>query len=314
MAEPFVLLVEPDESRRMTIADAIERERFHVVAVAGSDAAERAPMLSPQLVVVSLLGGALLDLVRSWADNQDRAAIPLLAVTAAGDDAAAREAIEAGAEDVLPWPADQALLRARLRATSRASGLAREVADFEGVLGTLVATMEAHEPYSIEHSRRVSQLAESFGLAAGLAPAEAERARRAGLVYDIGFVAVPDALRHAERAITSAEFALIRSHPVVGYELLRRLPSMEPLAPFVLRHHERLDGSGYPDGLSKSEIPLAIQVLSVADAYDALTSARAYRPVRSPASAWEMLRDEARRGLWDAELLRACEKTLEVHV
>jgi len=95
----------------------------------------------------------------------------------------------------------------------------------------------------------------------------------------------------------------MRSHPVVGFSLLKDVPALEPYLPFVLRHHERIDGSGYPDGLLGSEIPLAIQLVSLSDAFDAMTSSRPYRRVRDDRQTLRVLEEEAQRGQWDAALL-----------
>jgi HD-GYP domain-containing protein (c-di-GMP phosphodiesterase class II) len=139
---------------------------------------------------------------------------------------------------------------------------------------------------------------------------EVDRLGRACQIYDVGMVAIPDRLVYGGRALSREELAEVRSHPVVGYELLRGLPSFEPLLPFVHRHHERIDGSGYPDGLVGREIPVSVQVLSLADSYDVLTSARPYRPVRPPELALAVLEAEASRGIWDRALVSALESVI----
>ena len=159
--------------------------------------------------------------------------------------------------------------------------------------------MEAKEPHRIEHSARVGRLAAGMARRAGLSGAEVERIRFGGLLHDFGTIAIPDGILYKREPLSEAEFAVMRSHPVVGFSLLKDVYALEPFLPFVLRHHERIDGSGYPDGLKRSELPLPVQLVSLADAYDAMTSSRPYRAVRDGGQTLGVLEAEARKGLWD---------------
>ena len=133
---------------------------------------------------------------------------------------------------------------------------------------------------------------------------------RGALLHDIGLMALSDQLVHYPGALGPEEFSEVQSHPVIGFEMLRGVPSLEPLLPFVYRHHERIDGSGFPDGLVRSEIPLLVQIVSIADAWDSLRSPRAYRSVFSHGAALEVIADEARKGLWDNQMVRSLERAV----
>jgi putative two-component system response regulator len=311
--EPLVLLVDPNPERRRALAELFAREHFEVLGVAMPEAAQSSPILALRLVALSLLEGGdrLLPFISEWRSHPERARVPLLAIVPADDDELAAAALEAGADDVFRWPATEVFLRGRLRALDELARLRAEVDAFSGVLGSIVQSVEAREPYSIEHAQRVGELATAMARTLRLSAEETDRIGRAASVYDIGMVAIPDRLVHGPRGLSREELSEVRSHPVVGYELLRGLPSIEPLLPFVHRHHERIDGSGYPDGLVGREIPVAVQVLSVADAYDVLTSARPYRPVRPLELAIAILRSEAKRGIWDSELISTLEGVVE---
>ncbi len=306
MSLPIVLLVEPDAERRQLLAEALEQAFVRVLPVAMTEAASRAATVSPQVVALSLLDGwrDLIPFVRGWRDEKARERIPLLTLIPAGDAAAADEALAAGAWEVLFWPAPDPLVRARIRSIVRYAILQEEIRRFADILAETVRLFEAREPHTIDHSRRVAELSAEMGRAAGFGEEELLRLKEAGRIFDIGLLALPDAVLAKEAPLTAQELAMVRSHPVVGSELLRGIPALEPLRVFVLRHHERVDGSGYPDGLKGREIPLPVQILSLADAYDALTSSRPWRAVRSHAGAMEALAEEQRQGLWDAELLR----------
>jgi HD-GYP domain-containing protein (c-di-GMP phosphodiesterase class II) len=131
--------------------------------------------------------------------------------------------------------------------------------------------------------------------------------RRGALLHDIGAVVLADREMNQRGLLALGALDCVHAHPVVGYSLLKGVPSFESILPFVHRHHERIDGSGFPDGLRGSEISLPVQVVAIADAYDAMTSARSYRATFSRKGALETLREESGRGIWDPALIPALE-------
>ncbi|MCW5876801.1 MAG: HD-GYP domain-containing protein [Anaerolineales bacterium] len=165
--------------------------------------------------------------------------------------------------------------------------------------------MEARDPYTAGHSCRVAQAAFDFASAAlRLPPEELRILVQGALMHDVGKMQVPQEVLNKTGPLTPAERALIESHPITGYELCARLGLMPPELAIVRSHHERLDGRGYPDGLSGDEIPQLVRLLSVIDVWDALTSARAYRPAWSPEEAREYLRQNS-GAQFDAQLVEA---------
>jgi HD-GYP domain-containing protein (c-di-GMP phosphodiesterase class II) len=309
---PLVLLVERSEERRSAIAAAIESARFSCLSVADPTAAAAAALLSPEVVVVSLLEStpAARELLRTWRNEAGRAALPVLAVVPAGADDAAVAALADGADDVLEWPAGGQRVGARLRSLAGRTLFRRETGDFIRVLGAIVRGVEAREIHRVDHSIRVSGLASEMGRLAGLPSDELERLRQAATFYDIGTVAIPDRILLKESEFSREEVALVRSHPVVGFEMIRGIRSLEPFGPFILRHHERIDGSGYPYGVGGRDIPLSVQVLAISDAYDALASSRPHRPSLPHAEVMAVLGDEASRGTWDRPLLPLLEEAV----
>lgn len=149
---------------------------------------------------------------------------------------------------------------------------------FLGTLGALTASIDAKDRYTRGHSERVAFLAAQLALAMGMNHEQAERARIAGLVHDVGKIGVPEAVLCKQGRLTADEFVQIKRHPGIGYEILKDIPPMQDVLPGVLYHHERWDGTGYPEGLSGSDIPLFGRILALADTYDAMSSNRSYRP------------------------------------
>jgi hypothetical protein len=145
------------------------------------------------------------------------------------------------------------------------------------VIVALVEVIEAKDPYTRGHTQRVSEMATLIGQELGLSPERLRTLHQAAMLHDIGKIAVPDSILNKPGRLTPEEFALIQEHPVRGHQIIRNVRSLQQEIGGVRHHHERLDGSGYPDGLVGAAIPLDARIIAVADVFDALTSERAYR-------------------------------------
>lgn len=188
------------------------------------------------------------------------------------------------------------------RSFERIERLRGEVAAFERLLASLVTTLEARVPGTLRHGARVSRIATAIGRRIGLSEESIERMQRGAVLHDIGMLVLPPKFLTKVGVARPGRLDEFQAHPVLGYTLLKGVPSLEPILPFVHRHHERLDGSGFPDGLRARELPLAVQVVSIADAFEELTSTAAPRVRLTRSKALETIRDEARRGRWDPAL------------
>ncbi|MFM7262004.1 MAG: HD-GYP domain-containing protein [bacterium] len=148
---------------------------------------------------------------------------------------------------------------------------------FIGALSALVATIDAKDPYTRGHSQRVALLSEQIAMAAGLPEKEVTDISIAGLVHDVGKIAVPESVLRKKERLTDEEFALIKQHPERGFHILRDIPDSTTILEGVLHHHERYEGGGYPHGLAGAEIPVAARIIAIADTFDAMSSTRTYR-------------------------------------
>jgi HD-GYP domain-containing protein (c-di-GMP phosphodiesterase class II) len=161
------------------------------------------------------------------------------------------------------------------------------------VLRLLVEVVEARHAYTHGHSARVATLAVRIGEAVGMAPEQLRRLHQTAVLHDVGKIAVPDSLLNRPGPLTPEEFAVMATHTVVGDQLVSRIPPLSFAHSGIRWHHERLDGSGYPDGLRGDAIPLDARIIAVADVYDAMTSERPYRPALSSDVALAELREHA---------------------
>jgi putative two-component system response regulator len=211
-----------------------------------------------------------------------------------------QEAIVAGADDFIAYPLNRLELITRIRSLLRIKDYHADLEQTHSVICALALALEAKDQYTRGHSQRVGDLGRSFALHLGLGDDAADRIRVAGLLHDIGKIAVPESLLHKQGPLTREEFLRVIDHPTIGEEMVRPLLTLSAMLPIIRHHHERYDGRGYPDGLRGEAIPHEVRLLSIVDAYDALTSHRSYRPAPlSHTAALETLRREAAGGKWD---------------
>lgn len=175
----------------------------------------------------------------------------------------------------------------------------------DGTIGAIGMTTETRDPYTAGHQRRVTELAVAIARKLGLSEASIEGTRVAGLMHDIGKLAVPAEILSKPSALSDMEMSLIKSHPQAAFDILETVVFPWPIADIVLQHHERIDGSGYPEGLAKDEILIEARILAVADTVEAMASHRPYRPALGIESALaEIKKNRAIR--FDPEVVDAC--------
>lgn len=300
-----LLVVDDDEGVRGLLARLL-RVTGHSVAEAGSaeEASEILERSAPDLILLDLQlpgksGQEFLKEIR--ADARFRLT-PVVMITGAGTQARKIEAIEAGATDFLAKPFSHVELAARVRSLLELKYATDALENAERVIVALAQTIDARDSYTWGHSARVSVYAGLLGERIGMDEWSLAAVRRGSLFHDVGKIAVRDRALLKPGKLTAEEYAEIRRHPREGRDLLQNMKSLAYALDVVHHHHERMDGSGYPDGLSGESIPMAARVTAIADVFDALTSARVYRGALSRAEALGIMAEEVRKGWWDGRV------------
>ena len=178
-----------------------------------------------------------------------------------------------------------------------------ELESAEALYLALGRIVEARDVRTHGHCERLAGYATALGATCNLEEVDLIALHRGAFLHDIGKIAIPDRVLLKPSALTRREYALIKTHPVIGDELCRTVRSLDVVRGIVRHHHERLDGRGYPDGLAGDEIPFLAQIVTIVDVYDALTTTRPYRKAMSSAAAFATLRAEAGEGAYSAELV-----------
>jgi putative two-component system response regulator len=215
------------------------------------------------------------------------------------------QGIQAGADDFLGKPFDPLELHARIQSLVRLKRYTDELESAESVILGMGATIEARDPTTQGHCQRLAAYATRLGRALGLDEADLAALERGGFLHDIGKIAVPDRVLLKDGKLDSQESRVMREHPIVGDAICTGLRSLQKVRPIVRHHHERLDGSGYPDGLKNAQVPLLAQIIGIVDVFDALTTDRPYHAAVPPDEALGVVADEASKGWRDRSLVDA---------
>ncbi len=212
--------------------------------------------------------------------------------------------IEAGAEAVLVKPFDTDELLARVRVASRVSQYTNDLDSAAAIIMTVTAMIEARES-SPGHCFRMANYATALGRAIHLGDADLKALYRGAFLHDIGMLSIPDGILRKDGRLEPEEYEVVKSHPVIGDALCANLRTLHPVRPIVRHHHERLDGSGYPDRLKGDQVPLLAQIVSIVDLFEAMTMGREYVAPRSATEALTVLGHETQLGWRQPELVEA---------
>ncbi len=231
--------------------------------------------------------------------------IPVVLVTALRDARDRIRGIESGADDFLSKPFNPHELRARVGSLVRIKRYTDDLESADAMILSLAMTIEARDASTDGHCQRLAAYASTLGARIGLSDADQSALRRGGYLHDIGKVGIPDAVLLKRGPLSPDEYKVMQSHTLIGDRLCGELRSLRAVRPIVRSHHERLDGSGYPDALKGDDIPLLAHIMGIVDVYDAMTTERPYRKPTTSSAACEELIREAGRGRHRRDLVDA---------
>ena len=310
-----IFVVDDDDQVRGLMCRLLTRAGYAVENFGvGATALDAIRIRPPDLVLLDLMlpdasGNDILDQIR---ENPSTRLLPVVMMTGQGTSEDRLRAQRSGVTDFLAKPVAAEELLPRVRSLVLLKHFADEHEHAERVILMLAKTIDARDSYTAGHSGRVAQYACDVAGKLGLKPVEIEDMRRGALFHDIGKIIVADSVLKKVGPLTAEERLTINEHPAAGCELLSEMKTMRRILPIIYHHHERLDGSGYPDGISGGDIPQAVRIVSVADVFDALTTDRAYRAAVTFEQAWRVLDEEVGKGRLDPAATEALKEVIAV--
>ncbi len=244
------------------------------------------------------------ELCKRIKENRETSLIPVMLVTALGQKEDRIRGIEAGCDDFFTKPFDKLELQARIRTLGRLKQFKEELEHAEEVLKALAFSIEARDGTTGKHCQRLVEMGTAFANHLELDRQDVGAIAKAGILHDLGKIAVPDAVLLKPGPLNDREWAIMKTHPVAGENLLKPLRTTQIILPIVRHHHERWDGKGYPDGLAGEEIPVNARIMALLDVYDALRIKRPYKTPFSHKKACRIIIESAGQH-FDPEVVKA---------
>jgi putative two-component system response regulator len=302
MERATILVVEDDNRVRLGLTEHLTSLGYTMLeAVSAEEALALLEQVTPDLILTDVQMGELsgIEFCAKLKSDSRFQLTPIIILTGQSDLEVRVAGLAAGADDFFAKPFDLTEIRTRVAALLRVKFLLDQLERAESVITTLGLTIEARDPYTAGHCERLAHYAVSLGRALGADAAMLKSLWLGGFLHDLGKIAVPDSILLKNGPLETDERSVIQTHPVVGADLVREMRTLDEVRPIIRHHHERFDGSGYPDGLKGEAIPLGARIMAVVDVYDALCTERPYKPALSHREAIDILRQEAEAGAWD---------------
>ncbi|HEV2987952.1 MAG TPA: HD domain-containing phosphohydrolase [Candidatus Angelobacter sp.] len=303
---PKILIIDDKLDTLLLLRELLSSRGYEVVT--SNEANEVKEIIQsecPDLILLDVVmpGKSGYDVCRELKEDRRTRLIPIVMITGLSDRDDRVRGIEAGADDFLSKPLYPEELFARVKSLLKLKEFTDELENAEAVLVALALGIESRDPYTGNHCERLARYAAALGHHLGLDGDSIIALKRGGYLHDLGKVSIPDDILKKGTRLTPEEWTIMKQHPVIGESICRPLQSFRNVLPIIRHHHEHWNGTGYPDGLAGTEIPLLARVLQTVDVYDALRTARPYKPALTHEESEKTMLQEAAAGQWDPELV-----------
>lgn len=268
----------------------------------GLEALKLVKEINPNLIILDIMMPSIsgLDVCKTIKSDDRTRFIPIIILTASDSKEDKNNAIIVGANDYLNKPYDKVELLLKVESLLKLKSAIDELESAGNIILALAKAVEAKDRYIEGHAERVSLYASKIAQRLGLSEQQNRDIITAAMLHDIGKIGIPDIILNKPELLTSMEYDLIKQHTIIGEEICSPIKSFSNVKKIVRHHHEKLNGSGYPDGLSDEDIDIETRIVAVADAYDALTSDRVYRKALDEETVFTLLDNSAEKGELDA--------------
>ncbi len=302
------ILIVDDEHKNLKLLEAILMPlNYQVIkATNGKEALSIVNRVDVDLILLDIMMPSMdgYEVCTRLKRSENTRLIPVIMLTALVDKEAKIKGIEAGADDFISKPLEKIELITRIKSLIKVKTLNNNLANLESVLYSLANAVEAKDEYTKGHVSRVSELSVALGKKLGLSEKNLKEIKFGGIIHDIGKIGIPNTILNKPGALNDDEFEIIKDHCNLGYKICEPLKKTLGVSLDIVRyHHEKLDGSGYPEGLRTEDIPIGAKIMAVVDIYDALVTDRPYRKAIPKEKALDILRQEADNGKLDKKIV-----------
>jgi putative two-component system response regulator len=296
---PVILVVDDHSTSRITAVALLSMEGYEVIEAENGPAAlvmvkQRQPDLILLDVMMPMMDG--FEVCQRLKEDEDTRLIPVIFITALNDRRSRIRGIEVGGDDFLSKPFDNVELTARVKSLVHQKRLNEDLDHAEKVLFSIAKAIESRDPNTGDHCERLVKIGKAFGEYLQLSRHQIRDLMWGSYLHDIGKVGIPDSVLLKQGKLTPADWEIMKQHVLIGEQICLPLRSMQGVIPIIRHHHERWDGSGYPDGLKGDDIPYLAQIFQIIDIYDALTSERPYKKAFSIKEAISVILEETQLG------------------
>lgn len=302
-----ILIVDDQEIILRLLNDTLKEEGYIVEsATNGVEALEFVAREKPDLIITDMMMPKMngIDFAAKLKDSVETRLIPVIMLTGLFDFENKVKALEVGVDDFLGKPFNRIELLTKVKALLKTKSYVDQLDSAETVIFSLALAIEGRDPYTNGHCHRLSDYGMKLGKRAGLTEAQIDAVRKGGVVHDIGKIIVPDSILLKPAKLTVEEYELMKMHPEAGENICKPMKSLQDVLPIIRSHQERWDGSGYPDKLRGTDIPITARVIATVDFYDALMTVRPYKPALTLEQSIELMKKETDMGKWDPTLMR----------